>query len=561
MFYDVSEPIAFVNCIKNILHPQGIWVTEQSYCPTMIGNCSFDTVCHEHLGYYSIRQMIYLAEETDMKIVDITMNSINGGSFRVTFTHKQNDSIPITENVQKYTNYEQNLYDSEIIKNNFSKARSDIVNFFNSLPNNSRVYGYGASTKGNTILQYCELTSQNIMAIADRNPDKIGLRMSTGIPIVSEQNMRTNNPDYLFVLPWHFKDEFIERESEYLDRGGRIVFPLPRLIIVQRKKAIITGVDGQIGSYLSDLLLQNNYIVYGITNKKPFGRPKINYHICDIRDEDILKEIVRSILPDEFYNLAAISNADTRGDSHKDELIHSVNAIPLRYICHLCTKYKIRLFQAGSIEMFRGSKKICSTVDNYHARNSYGKSKITADIITRYYRNGKGLFVCNGILSNTESSRRKEGFLFSKLKKEVIECRDSGKILLLGDIFYEKSWIHASDAARAAYQMLQHETPDDYVVCNNGYNTVKDVVDIFFHQVFKQHLIWKEDEAVIVTKNLSSSMSLYYPTEQIVVKTGTVCNRCYEKDEKLLFDNSKLINIGWQPRYNLQQIVEEVLSV
>lgn len=541
MFYDVPNPIQFVKNIKKILHPQGIWITEQSYCPSMISNNSFDTVCHEHLGYYSIKQMHYIAQITDMKIIDVTMNDINGGSFRITFSHKDS-SLIISDRVERYTNYEKLSYlDSINLK--FQNAKSDIINFFNSKKSEGcSIYGYGASTKGNTILQYCDLTVDHIVAIADRNPDKVGLVMSTGIPIISEQEMRKNKPDYLFVLPWHFREEFLKREFQYLDEGGKIVFPFPRLTIVERKKAIITGVDGQIGSYLADFLIRKDYIVHGITNKKPLNRNRVKYNVCDIRDETTLKDIIKTVRPNEFYNLAAISNADT----DKDGLMYEVNAIPLRYICHLCHKYKIKLFQAGSIEMFRGSKKIESSLDNYHARNSYGKSKITADIMTKYYRDSKGLFVCNGILSNTESPRRKEGFLFSKLKKDVIEYRDLHKVLLLGNLSYQKSWIHAADVASAAYMMLQQKEPSDYVICNNEMNTVKDVVDMFIYKLFKQQLIWKDNDA-------------YFDHKKLVVKAGVIPCRCYEKDEQLIFDNTKLLNIGWQPTYNLEQIVEEIL--
>jgi hypothetical protein len=231
MFYDLPDPISFVKDIKNILADDGIWVSEQSYCVTMLENNSFDTICHEHLEYYTLKQLLYIAKATDLEIIDVTLNACNGGSFRVTFAHP--NVFTVSNNVQDMIKQEELLTLNTLFDFNqrIEHNKNKLVEFLRTeKEQNKTIYLYGASTKGNTLLQYYSLDHTVITAAAERNPEKYGRRTpGTNIPIISENNMRKQKPDYLLVLPWHFKSEFLIREKEYMQNGGTIIFPLPTI--------------------------------------------------------------------------------------------------------------------------------------------------------------------------------------------------------------------------------------------------------------------------------------------------------------------------------------------
>lgn len=231
MFYDLPDPVAFAQDIKSILHPDGIWVTEQSYCVTMLENNSFDTICHEHLEYYTLKQFEYIADVVGFKIVDVTLNSCNGGSFRVTLCHDDNERT-VSERVKELHDKELVL-DTDGFTQRCNNEKEKLMTYLRSEKESGKnIYLYGASTKGNTLLQYYGLDNTIITAAAERNPEKYGRRTpGTNIPIISEKEMREAKPDYLLVLPWHFKTEFLEREKEFLSNGGKIIFPLPEMQI------------------------------------------------------------------------------------------------------------------------------------------------------------------------------------------------------------------------------------------------------------------------------------------------------------------------------------------
>jgi hypothetical protein len=223
--------------VKSVLCEDGVWVQEQSYMPEMLNTNSFDTVCHEHLEYYALKQIMLMARMANLCVFDVDFNPCNGGSFRVFLCHPgayivqsdkivevlQNEAFMSLGSTQVYKDFE----------NRCKLIRDELVGFLKTA---GTVYLYGASTKGNTLLQYCGIDNKLVVAAAERNPRKYGCRTPiTNIPIVSEDVMRANKPDVLLVLPWHFKSEFVEREQEFLKNGGTIVFPLPNLEIVRYK--------------------------------------------------------------------------------------------------------------------------------------------------------------------------------------------------------------------------------------------------------------------------------------------------------------------------------------
>lgn len=239
MFYDLENPISFMEEIKEILADDGVWVFEQSYMPDMLKNVSYDTICHEHLEYYALSQIKWMTDRVGLKIIDVELNDSNGASFCVTVA-KQNSSFRAkTEVIEKILQQEEKAGINQgktykLFEKNVKKHKKDLAKFIvNIKKKNLKILGYGASTKGNVILQYCNITSDDIPFIADVNEYKHGrFTPGTKIPIISEQDAKAMNPDYFLVLPWHFKKNFLEREKEYLKRGGHLFFPLPKLDVV-----------------------------------------------------------------------------------------------------------------------------------------------------------------------------------------------------------------------------------------------------------------------------------------------------------------------------------------
>jgi len=241
MFYDLENPHFFVDDIKQSLHEQGIWVLELSYLPTMLEMNSFDTICHEHLEYYGLAPMERLFGEHDLEVVDVFLNDINGGSFRILVGHagKTKPSEEAKARVQqlRLKEFEMEL-DTDApyakFRADIKKIRKDLLAFLRKAKAQKKlVHGYGASTKGNTTLQYCGITPDLMPAIADRNPDKWGSQtIGTNIPIISEEQSRKQKPAYYFALPWHFIEEFKKREMDFLARGGKFVIPMPEVKLV-----------------------------------------------------------------------------------------------------------------------------------------------------------------------------------------------------------------------------------------------------------------------------------------------------------------------------------------
>jgi hypothetical protein len=248
VFYDLDNPIDFVNDIKQVLDKDGLWVLQLSYTPLMLEQKAFDNICHEHIYYYSLKNLKNIFDICGMKIVDAELNDVNGGSFRVFVMNKEADmakygTAPLRDVANYRLNtlfeYEKSLNLSD--KKTWEKFKTDIdilknkvTSFINEAKkNNKTIWAYGASTKGNTLLQYFGLDNTVIDAIAERSPYKWGCKtVGTNIPIKSEADMRLAQPDYLLVLPWHFISEFIEREKDYLGRGGKFIVPCPDFKII-----------------------------------------------------------------------------------------------------------------------------------------------------------------------------------------------------------------------------------------------------------------------------------------------------------------------------------------
>lgn len=238
MFYDLERPQEFVEGVAGILAADGVWHLEQSYLPTMLAVNAYDTVCHEHLEYYAVKQIAWMAERAGLDILDVELNDVNGGSFAVTLGHGA-ASRPRSGIAERLLAEETRAgLDTLEPFDRFRAAvlahRRELRSLLETIRSDGRtVLGYGASTKGNVMLQYAGITPDVLPAIAEINEDKLGcFTPGTGIPIISERDAHAMTPEYFLVFPWHFRRGLLERESAYLGSGGKLIFPLPRIEVV-----------------------------------------------------------------------------------------------------------------------------------------------------------------------------------------------------------------------------------------------------------------------------------------------------------------------------------------
>jgi SAM-dependent methyltransferase len=238
MFYDLEEPLRFMQDIASILHDDGIWHFEMSYLPAMLRTMAYDTICHEHLEYYTLRQIKWMTDRCGFKILSVEFNDTNGGSFAVTVANSSSPHADIGPELEGLLQIEEGqclrtVAQRRAFETAVQTHKHQLLALLHSLREQKRtVIGYGASTKGNVLLQHCGITSELLPAIAEVNKDKFGcFTPGTNIPIISESKAHALKPDYFFVLPWHFRNNLIQRECDFLQRGGRMIFPLPALEI------------------------------------------------------------------------------------------------------------------------------------------------------------------------------------------------------------------------------------------------------------------------------------------------------------------------------------------
>lgn len=232
MFYDLADPMSFMKEVYEVLADDGVWVFEQSYMPTMLEMNSYDTVCHEHLEFYAVKQIKWMTDRVGFKIIDVEFNDINGGSFSVTVSKSKGGEsvLPIVQDI--LNNELDKGLDTLIPFQKFAervvKTKRDLLQFIEAARANDKSIGVlGASTKGNVLLQYCGLTESEVEFLGEVNPEKFGCYTpGTWIPIIPEQELLAKKPDYLIVLPWHFRQFFITN-SKFLNRT--LVFPLPNV--------------------------------------------------------------------------------------------------------------------------------------------------------------------------------------------------------------------------------------------------------------------------------------------------------------------------------------------
>tara|TARA_B100001027_G_scaffold150839_1_gene105824 strand:+ start:803 stop:2014 length:1212 start_codon:yes stop_codon:yes gene_type:complete len=239
MFYDLPNPLKFAKDVKSILDENGIWHIELSYMPLMLNMSSYDTICHEHLEYYSLTSLKYMMDMVDLKIINISFNDINGGSIAMDIARKSSYHKEASSKIKSILHNEKKKRYNEINTQkifflNCKKNKTSLIKLLKKLKqNNKLVYGYGASTKGNVILQYCKIKDNLIPKIAEINKFKYNkYTPGTKIKIISESEAKSMNPDYYLVLPWHFKKSILKREKIFLKNGGKMIFPIPKIQII-----------------------------------------------------------------------------------------------------------------------------------------------------------------------------------------------------------------------------------------------------------------------------------------------------------------------------------------
>ena len=236
MFYDIDDPNSFCKDIKEMLDKDGNWIVEFSYFPLLLKNLTYDQINHEHITYYTLTTFNQIIKKNGLKIIDVNFNEINGGSAEVIVARSGSKEKPNYKKIKK-------IFEAEMLINDDSYKRFNLrlenvkktINHFLEHPN-KKIIGYGASTKGNIILNHCKIDSRKIKFICDGNQQKRGMfTPGSNIKIISKEEMRKQNPDYLFVLIWSFRSEVIKQEKKFLLRGGKLIFPLPIFHIIDKE--------------------------------------------------------------------------------------------------------------------------------------------------------------------------------------------------------------------------------------------------------------------------------------------------------------------------------------
>jgi len=236
MFYDIEDPNKFCKSIHNLLEPNGIWILEMSYFPLLLSHLTYDQICHEHVAYYTLSSFNKIIKKNNLRVVDVNFNEINGGSIEITCAKKDSQHKINEQKISNVLSEEKKINNKTYIQfnhriNNVKK----VINLFLNEFAKKKIIGYGASTKGNIVLNHCEISSKQLKFICDANSEKHGkYTPGSNIKIISKEMMRKLKPDYLFVLIWSFRSEVIKQEEEYIKNGGKLIFHLPMFHIVDK---------------------------------------------------------------------------------------------------------------------------------------------------------------------------------------------------------------------------------------------------------------------------------------------------------------------------------------
>jgi GDP-mannose 4,6-dehydratase len=554
MFYDLPEPVQFARDIYNILDDNGIWTCEQSYIITMLRRNSVDTICHEHLEYYSLTAVKHIADLSNFKIIDIKFNECNGGSFRIYFA-KNNSTIfsecsdlisKILEDEANYGIKNTQLYTE--FMNNCNKEVLKLNKFIDTVnASDQKMYIYGASTKGNCLLQYANIGENKIKYAVERNLSKVGKMTSTGVGIISEETMRSNPPEYLLVLPWHFRDEIIKREDDYLEKGGQLIFPFPNFEIYSKKpKVLVTGCNGMIARYLLDEY-KSEYNLFGFAHEKS-SNDKLTKFYFDIKNVNELEVNLNIIKPDIIVHLAGVSSSIEAFKNPIKTL--ELNGLTVAHICEIIHKnqWKTKLFNASSSEMYKGhiTYDIKEDDHNMYHCHPYSIAKIMGHSMVEFYRDTYKLPFSNGILFTVESKHKIGNFLLRKIADHSKIWKQTFEPIKLGSLESYRTILHASDAAKAIKIILDQPVGDTYIVCGNEHVKILDLVLKLYaicgiNITVKDNVLYSasDNKIVAIIENTNTGID----TVPIDIR-GTA---------------SKLHNLGWSQKFSIDDILSEII--
>ena len=557
MFYDLRDPVQFAKDIYLLLHEDGIWTCEQSYLLTMLQRNSIDTICHEHLEYYSLTQIKDIADRANFKIVDVETNDCNGGSFRIFLAKKEsaahtecsqliNEYLQneIEYGVTKYETYQKFMDNCDVEINKLCKF-IDIV-----LQNGQEMYVYGASTKGNCLLQYANLSKDKLKYAVERNLNKVGKMTSTGIPIISEEIMRKNPPKYLLVLPYHFRDEIIQREQDFLNGGGQLVFPFPKFEIIGSKpKLLITGCDGMIAHYIKKQFV--NYNLYGIGRSNPSLESNIIKTYFDMNNADLLENTLSIIKPDIIVHLASISSSQTAFNNPIETL--NSNGMLTSYLCDIIHRngWNTKLFNASSSEIYKGHVDYeVKEDDNYkYHLHPYSIAKTMGHSMVDFYRTTYNLPFSNGVIFTTESVLKSNNFLLNKVLEHatIWYTTPLRNILTVGNLDSYRNIIHASDVVNAIDTIVSQNHGDNYIICGeNSYKMIDLVIQIYESRGIR--LV--QNENIFFTKDTNEVVFIMNDNNN----NNTRPNGLDIVPVNIRGTASKLNNLGWKQIVSIDQM-------
>ena len=521
MFYDLPEPLAIMKEIASVLDEEGIWVVEQSYMPAMIDNTSYDTICHEHLEFYALRQFKWMADRSGLKIIDVELNDTNGASFCLTLAHSDSHHQEAKSLIKDILDKEEKRGFNQItIYENFRSAaekhRQELIDLLSELKKQGKkVYGYGASTKGNVILQYCQLSPKDLPGIADVNEYKFGRYCpGTNIPIVSEQEAKKMKPDYFLVLPWHFHRNIIAREQEFIKNGGKLIFPLPTIKIIdqadllKKKRAVIIGVGGQDGKILFNDLASQGYKIIGIDRNSLRTKDSHWHKKINIEKKKEVNSFLKKWQPEEVYYLAACHHSSQNRDKKENDKINQSYQTNILSFLNFLEGARLfspasRIFYASSSLIFGDNSDAVQTEKTpYHPNTIYGLTKMNGLWLCNFYREKYGLFAAAGILYNHESEHRSEDFISLKIIKGAINIKNGkSKQLILGDLQAKVDWGYAYDYVRAMQLILRTEKADDFIIATGKVHSVQEFVEITFQYLdLNWHKFVREDKNIVSHK-------------------------------------------------------------
>ena len=552
MFYDLPDPVQFAKDIHAILEDNGIWTCEQSYVLTMLRRNSIDTICHEHLEYYSLRNINEVTNKAGFKIIDVKFNDCNGGSFRIYFAKRESQEY--SENVELVNKIlkdeiEYGILNPIIYKDFIERCNREVnklVTFIDYVNKNGKqIYIYGASTKGNCLLQYAKIDEEKIQYAVERNLNKVGKMTSTGIEIISEETMRREPPDYLLVLPWHFKNEIIEREQEYLNKGGQMVFPFPEFDIVSSKpKLLITGCDGFLAHYIH----YPEYTFYGIGHDNPKYQKDITKFYFDMNDCYLLELILSIVRPSVIIHLAGISNAHDALERPIETL--KTDGLVTAYLCDIIHKngWKTKLFNASSSEIYKGhiDYVVQENDKNMYNLHPYAIAKIMGHSVINFYRTTYNLPFSNGVIYTVESNQKKDTYLLKKVANHIKEWQhDNRTPLIVGSLDSYRNILHASDVASAIHVIISQQDGDSYLICNNYSIKMYDIV---------MKLYEKAGISLVQRDNILYDIQTNLPV--VIIENKNL----EPKNINIQGKPTKLKKLGWGAKVSLDEILNEFVQ-